>query len=236
MLRKLGFFHYGDEQSDPSGSLRAAIAEASQQEDLSDCLLVVPEAFNIRNGYFTSNCYRDPSIKDALVQISLEFKVAFVAGLVEEGDSGELGYSAAYLIDESVCQCLSLKAVRDKSPSYKAFCGGWDKPILHRGISIAALICFDAVDYDSPRKERHNAVVEQASAFSVPHAVLCVPARMVTYGSKEVALAWPANFTVVVGNTGCSQPSVIRRAGERVGVEPICFKEARNTARVVALA
>src|SRR5258706_13012556 len=95
MLRKVGFFHYGDDQSDPPGSLRASLAEASQQEDLSECLLVTPEAFNIRNGYWSTSRFRDSSIKELLVQISVEFSVALVVGFVEEGYAVEPGYSSA---------------------------------------------------------------------------------------------------------------------------------------------
>ena len=237
MLRKVGFFHYGDEhQSDPPGSLRAALTEASQQEDLSDCLIVAPEAFNIRNVYFSSSPCRDPSIKESLVQISVEFDIALVVGLVEEGCAGEPGYNSAYLIDGGVGQLLSMKAGDDGWGSYKAYHqGGWDKPVLHRGISIGALICRDAAEFSSPPSERHKTVLEQLRAFKAPHAVLCVPARMGVYGSKIVAQAWPADLAVVVGNKGCSQPSLIRPAGQRPDGEPICCNGALNEVRTTTL-
>lgn len=236
ILRKIGFFHFGEgEQSDPPASLRAALSETSQQEDLTDSLIVVPEAFNIRNGYWSPIRYRDLLTKESLTKISDDFGVALVVGLIEEDKFGKPGFSSAYLIDRGVCRHLSRKEGNDGSGTYKPCQGGWDRPVLHRGVCIGALICMDAGDFNSPPKKRHEALLEQLGACTVPNAVLCVPARMGTYGSKEVAQAWPTHLAVVVGNSGSSQPSVIRYPGERAYVDPVSFGGARNKVRVVAL-
>ncbi|MEK7404064.1 MAG: hypothetical protein AAB225_03055 [Acidobacteriota bacterium] len=236
MLRKVGFFHYGGyDQSDPPGSLRDSLAEASQEDDVSDSLIVAPEAFNIRNGYWSHSRSRDQFIKESLVQISVDFRIALVVGLVEEGAVGEPGYSSAYLIDGRVCQLLSLKERKDGSGNYRPYEGGWDKPVLHRGICIGALICADAANFNSPASERHEAVLEQVGAFKVPQAVLCVPACMREYESKEVARAWPTQFAVVVGNSWFWQPSLVLRAGERRDADFVCFKGPQNNVRVIAL-
>ena len=89
MLRRVGFFHFcGEDRSDPDGSLRASLLEAAKAEDISGSLVVTPEAFNIRNGYWSDDRQLDRSIPTVLVALSVEFKIALLAGLIEEGNSG----------------------------------------------------------------------------------------------------------------------------------------------------
>jgi predicted amidohydrolase len=234
MLRKVGFFHYGDEQLGPAESLRASLTETSRQ-DLRDCLVVTPEAFNIRNGYWNPNRFRDPSVKASLAQISRDFGIALVVGLVEENDGGEPGYSSAYLIDHNVCHLLSRKGKHDGSNNYQVCESAKEKgrPVPHRGIAMGALVCMDAADLTSPLRETHTAPL---AAFQLPHAVLCVPARMQTCESRSIAKRWPTNLTVVVANAGTSQPSVIRPAGDASDAGMICYQEPNNRVRVISLA
>src|SRR5476651_680317 len=94
MLRKAGFFHFGNrcDDADPIGSLRASLAVASGQNNLGECLVVTPEAFNIRNDYWIpERRHLDVSIKKSLGELSREFEVAFVAGLIEDGVGRDLG-------------------------------------------------------------------------------------------------------------------------------------------------
>jgi predicted amidohydrolase len=209
MLRKVGFFHFcGEDRSDPAGSLRASLLESAKAEDISGSLVVAPEAFNIRKGYWNPERELDPSIGAALTEVSTEFKVALVAGLIEESDSQGPGYSSAYLIDERACHLLARKTGDDGSGNYRCCTEDCDKPIQYGGASIAALICMDA-DFDG-RNRRQAMVLERMALRGTAQRILCVPAHMMTYGSKEVALAWPTDVAVVVANSSPNQPSVIR--------------------------
>ena len=162
MLRKLGFFHFcGEDRSDPAGSLRASLIEAAKDEDISGSLVVTPEAFNIRNGYWSDDRHIDPSIRTALTELSAKFKIALVAGLIEDGDAKGPGYSSAYLIDG---QRLPSANTQDEEmmdrDNYRCCTGDCDQAIEYRGTSIAALICMDAADFGEGDR-RHAAVLER---------------------------------------------------------------------------
>jgi predicted amidohydrolase len=230
MLRKLGFFHFcGEDRSDPVGALRASLIEAAKEEDISGSLVVTPEAFNIRNGYWSPDRQLDSSVRTALTEVSTEFKVAFVAGLIEESDARGPGYSAASLIDGQARHLLTRKMGNDGSDNYRCCTEDCDKPALFGGASIAALICMDA-DFDG-RNRRQAMVLERMALCGTALRILCVPAHMMTYGSKEVALAWPTDVAVVVANSSPKQPSVLR-----FGAEASCFSGNGNAVRFENLA
>lgn len=230
MLRKLGFFHFcGEDRSDPAGSLRASLLEAAKDEEISGSLVVTPEAFNLRNGYWSDDRQLDPSIRTALTQLSTKFKIALVAGLIEEGDAQGPGHSSAYLINGEVCHLLTRKIGNDGSGNYRCCTEDCDQAIEYGGARIAALICMDA-DF-SDRDRRQAAVLGRMASRETARRILCVPAHMMTYGSREVALAWPTGIAVVIANSSPKQPSVIRFGGEAS-----CFKGNENAVRFVELA
>jgi predicted amidohydrolase len=155
MLRKLGFFHFcGEDRSDPAGSLRTSLVEAAKEEDISGLLIVTPEAFNIRKGYWNPDRQVEASIRAALMALSAEFKVALVAGLIEESDSHGPGYSSAYLIDGRACHLLARKMGNDGSGNYRCCTEDCDKPIQYDGVSIAVLICMDGISIVAIRGRR----------------------------------------------------------------------------------
>jgi len=75
-IDKVGFFHVGCSSS-PIKSLGERLEAA--REHLSDCLIVLPEAFNYWP-YSRENGSLDTSIKNCLRELSDRFNVAFVAG------------------------------------------------------------------------------------------------------------------------------------------------------------
>ena len=231
MLRRVGFFHFcGEDRSNPSESLRASLLEAAKAEDISGSLVVTPEAFNIRNGYWSDDRQLDRSIPTVLMALSVEFKIALVAGLIEEGNVGGPGYSSAYLIDGQRCHLLTRKMQNDGSNNYKPCTEDCDISVEYRSASLAALLCMDAADF-SERDGRHAAVLERMASRETAQRILCVPAHMMTYGSREVALAWPTGVAVVVANSSPKQPSVLR-----FGTEASCFKGNENAVRFTDLA
>jgi len=237
MLTKIGFFHFGDERNgDPVGSLEENLKleledAAIAGQTLDDCLIVVPEAFNVKN--YNGEACLNRSIRDSLIRVSIELGIAFVAGLIEETETDVLGdgYSSAYLIDGATpCQLLSRKTRRDSTTNYRPYPGNCDEPIVYRGLCIAALICMDACSdpadartlakVDDAKKQaaqikkRHENLIEQIRKRSEgAPTILCVPARMNTLSSTAVAEYWrglASHITVVVANAGSSHPSVIR--------------------------
>lgn len=118
MLRKVGFFHFGNRGGgdDPIESLKAALQDASRKDDLSECLVVTPEAFNVLGDYYNPESRRlDGSVAESLREVSLKFGVAIVAGLIDVPAGQELGYSSTYVIDGDVHELLSRKMAPDKS-------------------------------------------------------------------------------------------------------------------------
>jgi len=154
--------------------------------------------------------------------------VALVAGLIEERDSQGPGYSSAYLIDGSACDLLTRKMGDDGSGNYRCCTEDCDKPTECRGASIAALICMDA-DF-SENDRRQAAVLGRMVLRETAYRILCVPAHMMTYGSREVALAWPTDVSVVVANSSPKQPSVLR-----FGTEASCVRGNENMVRFAVL-
>jgi hypothetical protein len=231
-LAKIGFFHFGEEsQSNPVGSLRDSLEKSPHSERLDDCLLVLPEAFNIRNGYEMPGKRIDVGIAQSLKELSASFKVGFVAGLIEESD-GEGPHSSAYLIDGDVCERLSRKMQDDQSGNYK-ISGNCDSPCLHRGVYVAALICVDAAAFNvNCQSERHKALLERLDTCGTVPKLICVPAHFKEWDTRGVALAWPSRVSVVIANSWPHQASVIRR----MDTEPICVTGWHNAIRVAAFA
>ncbi len=116
--------------------------------------------------------------------LSVEFKIALVAGLIEEGNVGGPGYSSAYLIDGQRCHLLTRKMQNDGSNNYKPCTEDCDISVEYRSASLAALLCMDAADF-SERDGRHAAVLERMASRETAQRILCVPAHMMTYGSKK---------------------------------------------------
>ena len=211
-LKKIGFFHFGEnDKNDPISSLLKALALfRTKSPELSDCLLVLPEAFNVRGGYFGED-HPDASIGSALKQISAKTKIAFVAGLIEPG----VGCNAAYLIDGARCHLLSRKRqyTRGKG-AYTLYrpCQLDDDPVAHRGLRIAALVCNEA-DYsggNSRRERRRDKVLNAIEALPAGPIVLCVPACLSHPIAEKVVRLWEEPDAMVIANSHLQCASVIR--------------------------
>ena len=231
-LAKLGFFHFGSQdQSDPVESLQTSLQETSKSETLDDTLLVLPEAFNAQNGYDAPGKRVDFRMAQLLKKLSGDFNVGFVAGLLEESD-GERPYNSAYLIDGDVCERLSRKMQYDGSCNYQVS-GNCDSPRLHRGVCVAALICMDAAGFNANcQTERHKALLGLLESCRTVPKVLCVPAHFTGYDTSGVALTWSSRASVVIANSWCQQPSVIRR----MGTKPTSFQGSENAVRLAVFA
>jgi len=235
-LGKIAAFHCGNQEAHPTESLAACLADCAKNTDLTDCLIVTPEGFNIVRGYWGANRELDRSISPALTLLAVQYKVTFVSGLIEEPEIAP-GHSSVYLIDGSERRLLSRKAGNDGSGNYTPCPDDWNRPIQHRGWCIGALICMDAGDFNSPPKERHNALLLRMAACEAGGSLLCIPARMQSYGSRAVADAWPSHLTIAVANGDLTQPSVIRpRAAIGSDPAPAWYGGASNALLIRSLA
>ena len=215
-LERIGVLDIGNEEKNAVDILHEHL-RTEPRCDWSDCLIVTPEAINARPSY-SNNARIDDSITEALQALSLEFRVALVAGLVDKD-----GYNCACLIDRGVCLgTLSRKSGRDNSSAYKACTVNCDSPRLHRGVWLSALVCMDAaLPTDTTalleNKRRHQFLLECATSSSaVPH-VLCVPARFDRQHPQSVATHWSSlsnPIVVAIANLSQAHPSVIRLANE----------------------
>ena len=226
-IKRIGFFHFGsDDKSDPILALQQSIRS---QDPGKNCLIVIPEAFNLRNSYYRREF--DPSIAGSLAVVSTEFEVALVAGSIDK--CGVRSYSSAYLVDGEVCKLLSRKLQDDVSGNYTPYPGKYDEPILYRGVCVAALICLDAdaeggfrpgaytyTQMNESRarsaqvKERHETLLRRIDACrNGAPAVLCIPARMEEVSCEVIGEAWGrrrADLAVIVANATSRHPSVIQ--------------------------
>jgi hypothetical protein len=99
MLTNIGFFHFGDpDKSNPIDSLRTSLR--TSETDNAGSLIVLPEAFNIRQGYRNCElCDVDWDMVESLQDISARSRISFVAGLiVGDRTTRELPYSCGCLI------------------------------------------------------------------------------------------------------------------------------------------
>src|SRR5665213_3203996 len=94
-LNRVGFFHFGcadKEKGDPVGCLET---ELGRRTGLRNNLIVLPEAFNARGGYYGIPIDLKENAMTRLQRLSVLHHVSLVAGLIE----GIGGYNAAFLIN-----------------------------------------------------------------------------------------------------------------------------------------
>ena len=57
MVTQVGFFHFGNNHTDPLGALHTTLLTAAQQADITQSLIVLPEAFNLGKWYRDAGPY-----------------------------------------------------------------------------------------------------------------------------------------------------------------------------------
>ena len=173
MFKRVGFFHFGHDHDDPIGSLRKALEEAAE---VSDSLIVLPEAFNIGKKYRENGRDPDfsPRVLDHLQGIARTRGISFVAGLIIDDARGVAPpYSSAYYIDRDIERLLCRKGEDDGARvNYTAFGpDGCDinNPIERKDACIAAMVCMD-IDM----QERYKDLASKTASSSQPIRVFCV--------------------------------------------------------------
>jgi hypothetical protein len=205
-IKRVGFFHFGgNDKSDPVGSLQTEIGKFSGVQ-LTDSLIVLPEAFNVRGGFYNAEPNLDPHAYFRLLNLAISRRMTFVAGLID----GVRGANSAYLIGGT---CSPILLSRKRSP-------GWDRlytpsmrdettAVVHGGLGITALICDDA-SYIGQSAEGRNEIIARVKKSGARRNLLCVPAHMSITDSVGVAALWWGLIPVVIANGCATHPSIIR--------------------------
>lgn len=179
MFKHVGFFHFGHGHNDPIGSLSAALDEAA---DVSDSLIVLPEAFNIRRKYREKRPTPNfgLSVLGDLRDIASARGISFVAGLIID-DTSDVAppYSSAYYIDRDSKRLMCRKGGEEDRAgvNYTPFGSDdcdIDNPIEHNDACIAAMVCMDIDEY--PQRYRDLSCKTASSSQRI--RVFCVPAHM----------------------------------------------------------
>ena len=183
-IERIGYFHFGDRgKVDPTGSLDAALRNSeSEGAKLKNSLIVLPETFNVKGGFYGRAT--DPETCLKLQKLSQGFGPAFVVGLRDPTVGDLKGFNSAYLLDG---------ANKPQLLAHKHSCTGdycraaeqhEGRTVLHRGIYVAALICDDAYEADQ------DVILRRFRDQPCAQHVLCIPAFMTTSSSLVVAQKW----------------------------------------------
>ena len=215
-IARVGFFHFGGRPSGrPVAQLRSCLSEKSKTTDFGDCMLVVPEAFNIAGIY--SDARHEREIVDGLFDLSTKFKIAIVVGLMV--DAERYGrWNTACLIDGDKSHILSGKIGQDLVGGYSTCC--YFAPTRFRGQNFAALICMDSVENISRFCPDRAALQDLAQLWCTKlskNLIMCVPAHFTTNTGKLPVDRWRNDCKMlVVSNSSTEHPSVIYANGQLV--------------------
>ena len=191
MLTKIGFFQLSDDDSEPFGSLTKALRARSEDTDVRDSLIVLPEAFNYGRSYVRHPSKEpkfslDESVKE-LATISKELGVAFVVSLLDPPNS------SAYWIDRSGSRLICHKKCADSSETYTPWSGdcGGNNPLEYEGACIGVLICNEVDDYATSLAATLD---ERSSA----RKIICIPACMTsTMFGAPLTDRWAGKYVIL---------------------------------------
>jgi predicted amidohydrolase len=208
-IQQIGVFHHGTRDAAIHGSGMAVselTAEVERSGDLSDALIVLPEAFNIDGPYeATPDNFKpkhDPKIESQLVALSRGSKVSFVVGLMQGEQPDAINvpperYSSAFLIDGEPLPILLARKSFDDGIGCQglAFC----ELVPHRGLNVACLICADSYGHKDSDNKRCRERFKTPPAEKAGVSVLCIPSHLndLRLSSKNVVGDWKEYFNVV---------------------------------------
>lgn len=195
VLRRVGFFDFADECSDPVALLEQELS-CQNKPNLQGTLLVLPEALNLGRPYYGPKepATIGPSVPADEVLVrpkihAVEYKMVFVAGLLKEG------YCEAYWVDpEHTPELMCRKAGEDGSENYRG--GSVDvghNPINRYGACVGAFICLDSLDCKEERpaaRARRRAVIKKIGQSEDLHRIMCIPSYMSSHCDPRMDGMW----------------------------------------------
>jgi hypothetical protein len=174
MFASISFFHFAQGYGNPLAALHA---ELVKHADLTDALLVLPEAFNLGRPYAQHgipSIHRDEILR-ALSKIYNARKISFVVGLLEPGANP---LSSAYFVGEGASALMCHKETPDGA-DYQACLMQPDhyNPVFLPYSAVVAVICVDV--NCSARCEK---LAKTALAAKKQSTIVCIPASMYNEG------------------------------------------------------
>ncbi len=198
MFARIGFFHFAENYHEPFRSLDEALSE---QGDVGDSLVVLPEAFNNGKAYYDQPRMRPAFARlqavEELVRIATKHSVAFVAGLLDPP------LSSAYWIDSSGGRLLHHKTSDDHTGNYEPCISNCDfhNPSDIDGMRVGVLICNDI--------EFHvKGMMAELDERTDVRRILCIPACMGDqwFGTGELSYDyWHGKYVILANSNahGC---------------------------------
>lgn len=202
-LQRLGFFRFVDEFLRPIEELAKAIEVERKnypEGDISTSLIVLPEAFNVGDGYVGGKC-EPPYLSNRQLAASVicerlrkelagPLGVCFVVGVLEKAPpthvpapAGTPVRNSAYWVDATGAHLICHKMGNDNKCLYEPCSSNQDShnPIECANASIATLICMDATESDPTIQNRRSALLNTLKK-SPKQPIICVPARTSVIG------------------------------------------------------
>ena len=252
-IRKIGFFPFVEDYRLPVEALRRKIDDYGPSK-VSDALIVLPEAFNLENDYWTGEpCSPDEAILGKLQGVCRDYNMSFVAGaILKTSGSPTPPYSSAYRVDSTGFQELCRKRCGDGrhgsprdgyAPHYTCCqededCDGHNGK-YYRNVSLTALICRDAVASHDGNSERRERLRKKMAGGVVPQ-IVCIPSHMKYDHPDGIASEWPSSYVVLANSFHGGPLSFVAKvdkgnpgsAAVRI-LETVAFEQNRNIVRVV---
>ncbi len=199
MIKRIGCFHFVQNYANPFGALRDALGEHG---DVSDSLIVLPEAFNNGKPYYDQPrgqpVFGAKHALNELREIAAKERLILVVGLLAWPSS------SAYLIDGAGARLICRKKSDDGSNNYEASQAGLVgecNPIAYDGADIGALMCNEIDHYGAGLSARLD---ECTSA----RRIICIPAWMsATYFGSDRLMTdhWEGKYVALANSNpyGC---------------------------------
>jgi len=199
MIAGIGYFHFVTSYGDPIRTLRNALSE---QSDIRNRLIVLPEAFNNGRGYYetigTPPQCEAAGVLNELASLAREFQTVFIAGLLAPPLS-----SAHLIATNGDHRIVCYKKSQDHSGNYQPAMPGSDpeNPIACGDCTVGVLICNEIELYVAPLSRKLG---ESASE----RKIIAVPAHMDAqwFGSGPLVYDhWRDRYVVVANSNpyGC---------------------------------
>ncbi len=175
-LKRVGYFRLVTGFNDPIVALANSIEEARSDcpdRDVSNSLIVLPEAFNIGHEYDPPgpDLCSEGILQRLHEELAAPLGIAFVAGVIHGTRS------SAYWVDAGGPEAICHKMGDDGKGLYSPCLRGADKrnPFPCGNAHVGTLICMDAWDDDPPIRKRRNRLLADLEN-EAGYKILCVPA------------------------------------------------------------
>lgn len=231
-LERVGYFRFVDEFATPICALTKAIEAERERHpngDISNSLIVVPEAFNIGHDYdLPASDLRPREILEKLHELAAPLRITFVVGILDRRRN------SAYWVDANGPELMCHKMGDDLKGLYKRCLRNPDRrnPIACANARIGVLICMDANDNTACIRCRRNKLLAGLREGD-GNKILCVPARFTNSTPNPLAfLSVIPDYWYVLGGGVYLGTSFVAHAHAPQPNNPLEARKVQATAPV----